>query len=127
MIIAGQFRGMSTSVDGGQLVLYSIAAAVIEMCIRDRFPTEGGVAVLVVRWDDLALPDGSTDLMEDAARSFQLALEREDAVVAHQETAALRRSQEMQQGFLSRLSHELRTPLTAVSYTHLDVYKRQVL
>jgi signal transduction histidine kinase/ABC-type multidrug transport system ATPase subunit len=78
------------------------------------FPTEGGVAVLVVRWDDLPMPEGSTDLMEDAARSFQLALEREDAVVAHQETAALRRSQEMQQGFLSRLSHELRTPLTAI-------------
>ncbi len=29
LIIAGQFRGMSTSVDGGQLVLYSIAASVI--------------------------------------------------------------------------------------------------
>jgi signal transduction histidine kinase len=78
------------------------------------FPTEGGVAVLVVRWENLPMPEGSTDLMEDAARSFQLALEREDAVVAHQETAALRRSQEMQQGFLSRLSHELRTPLTAI-------------
>ena len=78
------------------------------------FPTEGGVAVLVVRWENLLMPEGSTDLMEDAARSFQLALEREDAVVAHQETAALRRSQEMQQGFLSRLSHELRTPLTAI-------------
>jgi signal transduction histidine kinase/ABC-type multidrug transport system ATPase subunit len=84
------------------------------LCVAVPFPTEGGVAVLVVRWDDLAMPDGSTDLMEDAARSFQLALEREDAVVAHQETAALRRSQEMQQGFLSRLSHELRTPLTAI-------------
>ena len=29
LLIAGQFRGVSTSVDGGQLVLYSIAAAVI--------------------------------------------------------------------------------------------------
>ena len=29
LIIAGQFQGVSTSVDGGQLVLYSIAAAVI--------------------------------------------------------------------------------------------------
>ena len=33
---------------------------------------------------------------------------------AHQEAAALRRSQELQRGFLSRLSHELRTPLTAI-------------
>jgi len=31
-----------------------------------------------------------------------------------QEAAALRRSQELQRGFLSRLSHELRTPLTAI-------------
>ena len=84
------------------------------LCVAVPFPTEGGVAVLVVRWENLPMPEGSTDLMEDAARSFQLALEREDAVVAHQETAALRRSQEMQQGFLSRLSHELRTPLTAI-------------
>ncbi len=84
------------------------------LCVAVPFPTEGGVAVLVVHWDNLPMPEGSTDLMEDAARSFQLALEREDAVVAHQETAALRRSQEMQQGFLSRLSHELRTPLTAI-------------
>lgn len=29
LLIAGQFRGVATSVDGGQLVLYSIAAAVI--------------------------------------------------------------------------------------------------
>jgi signal transduction histidine kinase/ABC-type multidrug transport system ATPase subunit len=78
------------------------------------FATAGGVAILVLRWESLLVPEGSTDLIEDAAHSFQLALEREDAAVAHQETAALRRSQEMQQGFLSRLSHELRTPLTAI-------------
>jgi D-xylose transport system permease protein len=29
LLIAGQFRGIATSIDGGQLVLYSIAAAVI--------------------------------------------------------------------------------------------------
>ena len=52
--------------------------------------------------------------MEDAANSLRLALEREEAAHAHQETAALRRSRELQRGFLSRLSHELRTPLTAI-------------
>ena len=61
-------------------------------------------------------PDGSdaTVLVEDAAHSLRLALEREEAGLAHQEAAALRRSQELQRGFLSRLSHELRTPLTAI-------------
>ena len=52
--------------------------------------------------------------MEDAAHSLRLALEREEAAHAHQEAAALRRSRELQRGFLSRLSHELRTPLTAI-------------
>ena len=56
----------------------------------------------------------ATALMEDAAHSLRLALEREEAGLAHQEAAALRRSQELQRGFLSRLSHELRTPLTAI-------------
>jgi nitrogen-specific signal transduction histidine kinase len=53
-------------------------------------------------------------LMEDAAHSLRLALEREAAALAHEEAATLRRSQELQRSFLSRLSHELRTPLTAI-------------
>jgi signal transduction histidine kinase len=38
----------------------------------------------------------------------------EEAAIAHREAVALRRSQELQRQFLSRLSHELRTPLTAI-------------
>jgi signal transduction histidine kinase/ABC-type multidrug transport system ATPase subunit len=53
-------------------------------------------------------------LLEDGARSLRLALEREEASIAHQEALTLRRSQDLQRGFLSRLSHELRTPLTAI-------------
>lgn len=78
------------------------------------FPTVGGAAALVATWKAQMMPEGSSALMEDAAHSLQLALEREEVTIAHQETATLRRSQEMQQGFLSRLSHELRTPLTAI-------------
>ncbi len=78
------------------------------------FPIVGGAASLVATWKAQFMPEGSSALMEDAAHSLQLALEREEVTIAHQETAALRRSQEMQQGFLSRLSHELRTPLTAI-------------
>ena len=44
-----------------------------------------------------------------------MALERERALVAHQEAMALRHSRELQQTFLRRLSHELRTPLTAIT------------
>ncbi|MDA8286678.1 MAG: ATP-binding protein, partial [Actinomycetota bacterium] len=73
-----------------------------------------GPTVLVARWDDGAPPADATALVEDGANSLRLALEREEAQRAHQEAVTLRRSQELQRQFLSRLSHELRTPLTAI-------------
>jgi signal transduction histidine kinase/ABC-type multidrug transport system ATPase subunit len=88
------------------------------------FTGAGGRTVLLASWrvqqpDKPPLPgsqasEEETALMEDAAHSLRLALEREEAASAHQEAAALRRSRELQRGFLSRLSHELRTPLTAI-------------
>jgi signal transduction histidine kinase/ABC-type multidrug transport system ATPase subunit len=78
------------------------------------FAAPGCGAVLVASWQHRQPPADATALLEDAARSLQLALEREEAVVAHQEAVTLRRSQDLQRGFLSRLSHELRTPLTAI-------------
>ena len=78
------------------------------------FPAPDGQAALVARWHDGPLPADSAALLEDAAHSLRLALEREEAWFANQETTALRRSRELQRGFLSRLSHELRTPLTAI-------------
>ncbi len=78
------------------------------------FMAAGGRAVLVARWRNLPPTQEEPALMEDAAHSLRLALEREEAANAHQEAAALRRSRELQRGFLSRLSHELRTPLTAI-------------
>jgi signal transduction histidine kinase len=74
----------------------------------------GGPTVLLASWRRVPLTKEETALMEDAANSLRLALEREEAGHAHQEAAALRRSRELQRGFLSRLSHELRTPLTAI-------------
>jgi signal transduction histidine kinase/ABC-type multidrug transport system ATPase subunit len=78
------------------------------------FAAPGGGAALIASWHSGPQPGDAAALLEDAARSLQLALEREEAVVAHQEAVTLRRSQELQRGFLSRLSHELRTPLTAI-------------
>jgi signal transduction histidine kinase/ABC-type multidrug transport system ATPase subunit len=78
------------------------------------FAGPGSGAALVASWPDGPAPADATALLEDAARSLRLALEREEAGVAHQEAIALRRSRELQRGFLSRLSHELRTPLTAI-------------
>jgi signal transduction histidine kinase/ABC-type multidrug transport system ATPase subunit len=78
------------------------------------FLAPGAPATLVASWDGQRVTEAERALVEDAAHSLRLALEREKAAVAHQETAALRRSQELQRGFLSRLSHELRTPLTAI-------------
>ena len=84
-----------------------------EHLLSVAFPAPGGRSALVARWCGAPPPD-ATALLEDAAHSVRLALEREAAWRAIQETAALRRSRELQRGFLSRLSHELRTPLTAI-------------
>jgi len=78
------------------------------------FTAAGGRSVLLASWRNVPPTREETALMEDAAHSLRLALEREEAASAHQEAAALRRSRELQRGFLSRLSHELRTPLTAI-------------
>ena len=78
------------------------------------FMAVGGPTVLLASWRRVPPTKEETALMEDAANSLRLALEREEAAHAHQEAAALRRSRELQRGFLSRLSHELRTPLTAI-------------
>lgn len=78
------------------------------------FMGPGGPTVLLAAWNEGRPHQQETALIEDAAHSLRLALEREEAGLAHQEAAALRRSRELQRGFLSRLSHELRTPLTAI-------------
>ena len=79
------------------------------------FAAPSGRTVLLSSWADGERLDEETDLLEDAAHSLQMALEREQALLAHQEAMALRHSRELQQTFLRRLSHELRTPLTAIT------------
>jgi signal transduction histidine kinase/ABC-type multidrug transport system ATPase subunit len=79
------------------------------------FAAPAGRTVLLSSWADGERRDEATDLLEDAAHSLRMALEREQALVAHQEAMALRHSRELQQTFLRRLSHELRTPLTAIT------------
>jgi ABC-type multidrug transport system ATPase subunit/signal transduction histidine kinase len=79
------------------------------------FGTPDGRTVLLAGWQDGTRSDDATDLLEDAANSLRLALERERALLAQQEAMALRQSRELQRTFLRRLSHELRTPLTAIT------------
>ena len=79
------------------------------------FTVPEGRAVLAARWDDpVDITSDSLDLLDDAARSVRLAIEREALEVVNQEAQALRRSQAHQREFLSHISHELRTPLTAI-------------
>ncbi|MDX6421884.1 MAG: hypothetical protein QOG28_6504 [Trebonia sp.] len=79
------------------------------------FAVPDGRTVLLAGWQDGTRPDDATDLLEDAANSLRLALERERSLHAQQEAMALRQSRELQRTFLRRLSHELRTPLTAIT------------
>jgi signal transduction histidine kinase/ABC-type multidrug transport system ATPase subunit len=75
----------------------------------------GGQGYLVAHWAAPAQPSAdAAGLLEDAARSLRLAIEREALDAARQEADALRRSHALQRDLLQRLSHELRTPLTAV-------------
>ncbi len=78
------------------------------------FAAPGGAAVLLARWQHSKGPPYASALVEAAANSLRLALEREESERAHREATTLRRSQHLQREFLSRLSHELRTPLTAI-------------
>ena len=74
-----------------------------------------GRAVVTAFWADVdRVTNDAVDLLDDAARSLRLALEREEFEQANAEAASLRRSQGLQREFLSRLNHELRTPLTAI-------------
>jgi signal transduction histidine kinase/ABC-type branched-subunit amino acid transport system ATPase component len=78
------------------------------------FNGPAGPTALLARWASQVVTEQETALVENAAHSLGLALEREAAGIANQEAVALRRSRQLQRGFLSRLSHELRTPLTAI-------------
>ena len=82
--------------------------------VATAFEFPGGRAALIARWAVLGAPADAMALLGDAANSLRLALEREQAEQARQQTEALRRSHQLQRDFFSRLSHELRTPLTAI-------------
>jgi signal transduction histidine kinase/ABC-type multidrug transport system ATPase subunit len=74
-----------------------------------------GRAVVTAWWADAErLSNDALDLLDDAARSLRLALEREALEEANAAAESLRQSHRLQQEFLSRLNHELRTPLTAI-------------
>ena len=83
-------------------------------CLAVRFLAPDGGGVLLAEWQARGDPSAGIALMEDAANSLRLARERQESERAREEASALRRSRELQRGFLSRLSHELRTPLTAI-------------
>jgi signal transduction histidine kinase/ABC-type multidrug transport system ATPase subunit len=92
----------------------SIVPADGDSCMAVRFSAPDGGGILLAQWRAAIAPSDGIALMEDTANSLRLAREREESERARQEASALRRSRELQRGFLSRLSHELRTPLTAI-------------
>ncbi len=100
------------------------ATGLAPSCMVAGFAAPEGRSALVVRWktpqEKEPNADSSVDMadrqavIDDAAISIRLALEREESEKAQRETMALRSSQAAQRQFLSWLSHELRTPLTAI-------------
>jgi signal transduction histidine kinase len=94
--------------DGARVIAPQVTAVPFEVAGR-RF-------VVGARWASAVrmTADGS-ELLEGAARSLRLAVERDVAQMAQAEADALRRSGDLQRDFIHRLSHELRTPLTAIT------------
>jgi signal transduction histidine kinase/ABC-type multidrug transport system ATPase subunit len=92
----------------------SIVPADGEACMAVSFSAPGAGGILLAQWSAAGTPLDGVALMEDAGNSLRLARERQESERAREEASALRRSRELQRGFLSRLSHELRTPLTAI-------------
>ena len=102
-----------------------LGAATVERLLAEA--RDAGTAILLITRDIeqmfriadriVVLAHGQVAAELDPASSQRediAALLGEEAAIAHREAAALRRSQELQRQFLSRLSHELRTPLTAI-------------
>jgi signal transduction histidine kinase/ABC-type multidrug transport system ATPase subunit len=118
---SGRAAGQAAAVAAAMLAAQGQGGAARQLLGTDgqwhlavTFSAPGGPSVLLASWRAGPPSSEATVLVEDAAHSFRLALEREQAGIALQEATALRRSQELQRDFLSRLSHELRTPLTAI-------------
>jgi signal transduction histidine kinase len=81
--------------------------------VRLRLPDgEGALVARFAAPDDLDAD--ARELLDDAARSLGLAIEREQVEQVQREAAAAKRSHALQRQLLLRLSHELRTPLTAI-------------
>ena len=85
-----------------------------ELVLAVTFAAPGGPAALLARWRGGKMTADGTALMEDAAHSLQLALEREEAWPGPPGSRGAAPVAGLQRDFLSRLSHELRTPLTAI-------------
>ena len=111
MRLAADEASTELPIDGAARTL---AAGPGQLALSVSFSAPAGPTTLLAVWEESAFTDEETALIEDAAHSLRLALDGEEAELAHQEAVTLRRSRELQRGFLSRLSHELRTPLTAI-------------
>lgn len=82
-----------------------------------RFSAMGRDYVLAAAWlqDRGSSTAEERELVEGMGWSLKLALEREVTEASRAESAAIRRSADLQREFVSRLGHELRTPLTTVT------------
>jgi signal transduction histidine kinase/ABC-type multidrug transport system ATPase subunit len=103
---------LSSAGEDGRVVV--VGAGEKRQILAVPFAAPRGSSVLVALRAEVGLTEQERMLIEGAAHSLRLALERQESERASQQAAALRRSRELQRSFLSKLSHELRTPLTAI-------------
>ncbi|MGH3470792.1 MAG: ATP-binding cassette domain-containing protein [Nocardioidaceae bacterium] len=111
-LLEGVEAAVRDAVNDGRAAAVTLSGRGWQLAVK--FSESGVVHALVARGAVGSAAAESCSLIEDAAHSITLALEREKAQAAQQEANALRRTQQLQQDFLARLSHDLRTPLTAI-------------
>lgn len=124
----GSDAAMLLVADGSGWTSRAVSSAPLAKTISDRmqsaptndplilvteFEWSRGRAGLVCRWSKAA-PEEAGQVMDGAANSFRLAMERELILEAEKEAAALQRSRKLERQLARRIGHELRTPLTAV-------------
>ncbi len=95
-------------------MLAALTGNAIDGACVSRFEWSRGDAALVCMWADGNVPVEAGNVVDGAANSFRLAMERELTDEAESAANALRQTRRQERILTRRLGHELRTPLTAV-------------
>ncbi len=97
-----------------QAMLDALNGTTVDGVCVSAFRWSRGDAAVVCLWRDRVMPSEAVDVVDGAANSFRLAMERELTDEAEKAAATLHNTRRQERLLTRRLGHELRTPLTAI-------------